>query len=314
MSTAEQFVQACLAEAGDRYVYGAEVAPGTPASATRAWDCSELVQVKCNELGVPMVDGSANQMRWCQARGTLVDVDRAIGTRGALLFRTPNGRPGHVAVSLGDGRTIEARGSAYGTGVFSARGRTWTHAGLIAGLDYGGGAPAPAPGPVDDYWTGMFSRGSRGQGVAHMQANLAKFGYDVGAIDGDFGPKTEAALRAFQRDARIEVDGVFGPQSRAAMEDRYYGRGAWAPAPTPPPAPGPAVPPFPGTVRRGDRGESVRQVQQRLADRGWHIDVDGIFGPQTERVVTQFQAEKGLVVDGIAGPQTWHALWTVPVT
>ena len=38
------------------------------------------------------------------------------------------------------------------------------------------------------------------------------------------------------------------------------------------------------------------------------LDVDGIFGPDTEHVVTHFQQSHGLVVDGIAGPQTWHAL------
>lgn len=314
MANATEFVQKCLAEAGDAYVFGAEVSPGTPANRTTQWDCSELVQVKLNELGIPMVDGSANQMRWCQARGNLISIEQAINTPGALLFRTPGGRPGHVAVSLGDGRTIEARGSAYGTGVFSARGRTWTHGGLIAGLGYSGGSGgSPAP-TTDDYWTGEFHRGSRGQGVAHMQSNLAKFGYDVGHIDGDFGPRTEAALRAFQHDAHIEVDGVFGPQSRTAMEDRYYGRGIWGTGPKVDiPQPGP-VPPYPGLVRKGSRGAVVRAYQQRLRDRGWAIEVDGVFGPKTESIIKQFQAEKQLVVDGVAGPQTWHALWTAPVT
>lgn len=315
MATAAEFIQKCLAEAGDSYVFGAEVAPGTPPHLTRSWDCSELVQVKLNELGIPMVDGSANQMRWCQARGNLISVEQAINTPGALLFRTPGGKPGHVAVSLGDGRTIEARGSAYGTGVFSARGRTWTHGGLIAGLGYSGigGGHSPAP-VVDDYWTAMLHTGSRGQGVAHVQSNLAKFGYDVGYIDGDFGPKTEAALRAFQHDAHIEVDGVFGPQTRAAMEDRYYGRGIWGTSSRVDIPKTGQVPPYPGIARRGNTGNVVRAYQQRLKDRGWAIAVDGVFGPQTERIIKQFQAEKHLVVDGIAGPQTWHALWTAPVT
>lgn len=72
------------------------------------------------------------------------------------------------------------------------------------------------------------------------------------------------------------------------------------------------VPPFPGTVRRGSRGYGVRQVQQRLADRGWRVTVDGVFGPGTERVVRAFQSEKRLQVDGVVGPATWHALWTLP--
>ncbi len=74
------------------------------------------------------------------------------------------------------------------------------------------------------------------------------------------------------------------------------------------------VPPFPGLTRRGSTGDAVRQVQQRLADHGWIITVDGDFGPDTERVVREFQSNKGLEVDGVVGPITWSALWTSPIT
>jgi hypothetical protein len=75
-----------------------------------------------------------------------------------------------------------------------------------------------------------------------------------------------------------------------------------------------AIPPFPGFVRKGSNGSAVRQVQQRLFDRGWHLGVDGDFGAQTEQVVKQFQGEKGLEVDGVVGPITWTQLWLAPVT
>lgn len=88
------------------------------------------------------------------------------------------------------------------------------------------------------------------------------------------------------------------------------------PAPAPPSQPGTPndVPEFPGTTRRGSRGDAVLQVQQRLHDRGWTIGVDGDFGPQTDHVVRGFQADKGLEVDGIVGPITWTTLWTAPIT
>jgi peptidoglycan hydrolase-like protein with peptidoglycan-binding domain len=37
-------------------------------------------------------------------------------------------------------------------------------------------------------------------------------------------------------------------------------------------------------------------------------DVDGIFGPLTQRAVKRFQDREGVVVDGIVGPRTWQAL------
>lgn len=82
-----------------------------------------------------------------------------------------------------------------------------------------------------------------------------------------------------------------------------------------PPAPeAPTVPAFPGFVRQGNRGDAVRQVQQRLADRGWRIVIDGVFGPKTDKVIRGFQADKSLEVDGIVGPITWSAMWTEPIT
>lgn len=85
--------------------------------------------------------------------------------------------------------------------------------------------------------------------------------------------------------------------------------------PKPPsPAPTPAIPAFPGTTRRGSKGEAVRQGQARLKSRGWNISVDGDFGPATEKIVKQFQKEKNLTADGVLGPLTWDKLWTSPIS
>ncbi|RAV77347.1 hypothetical protein DBT52_09270 [Aerococcus mictus] len=43
----------------------------------------------------------------------------------------------HIAVSLGDGKTIEARNPEMGVGSWDAAGRGWTKAGLVPGVDYG---------------------------------------------------------------------------------------------------------------------------------------------------------------------------------
>lgn len=56
--------------------------------------------------------------------------------------------------------------------------------------------------------------------------------------------------------------------------------------------------------RMGSRGRMVMEIQSFLGA----IDVDGIFGPQTEDAVKTFQKVRGLVVDGIVGPKTLEAM------
>ena len=125
---AQQFVDTALKQNGKPYIFGAETQLADPSPP--AFDCSELVQWAAKQAGLVVPDGSAAQLTHCKTLGTLIAVHQAKLVRGALLFR-----PGHVAISLGDGRTIEARGAAYGVGVFDER-STWTHGALVPGMRY----------------------------------------------------------------------------------------------------------------------------------------------------------------------------------
>lgn len=77
---------------------------------------------------------------------------------------------------------------------------------------------------------------------------------------------------------------------------------------------GQPAPPKPGarpTVRRGSKGDVVREVQRIL--NAWYpsmsrLAVDGDFGPATEARVKYMQKRAGLAVDGIVGPNTWRRL------
>lgn len=69
------------------------------------------------------------------------------------------------------------------------------------------------------------------------------------------------------------------------------------------------------TLREGDMGESVRQMQVLLIAAGFpcgKAGADGIFGSGTLAAVKSFQAAHGLTVDGIVGRATWAALDKVP--
>jgi len=56
--------------------------------------------------------------------------------------------------------------------------------------------------------------------VKLMQEMLLKLGYDLGSwgCDGDFGDCTDLALRAFQKDAKLDVDGECGSATLVALE------------------------------------------------------------------------------------------------
>lgn len=57
----------------------------------------------------------------------------------------------------------------------------------------------------------------RGDDVRALQARLDSLGFDPGRIDGIFGPQTEDALVAFQRDSAIAADGICGPDTTRAF-------------------------------------------------------------------------------------------------
>jgi putative peptidoglycan binding protein len=59
----------------------------------------------------------------------------------------------------------------------------------------------------------LLKRNSKGNQVKELQAYLIGWGYAV-SVDGDFGAKTEAAVRAFQKRMKIQVDGQVGPATR----------------------------------------------------------------------------------------------------
>jgi len=130
-------------------------------------------------------------------------------------------------------------------------------------------------------------RGQANEQVQTAQYLLSEHGHQIVA-DNIFGPKTDAAVRAFQSAAHLTVDGVVGPRTWGALIV---------------------------TVRRGSRGDAVRgvQVQGSIRHEPDPPAVDGIFGPVTESYVRGFQELLGMrfpadhvAVDGIVGPVTWH--------
>ncbi len=136
-------------------------------------------------------------------------------------------------------------------------------------------------------------RGDVGDSVTDLHRRLGQAGYEVASDHYQFSAATEMTLRRFQDDRGLVVDGVCGPQTWTVLVEADH--------------------------RLGDRmlyyrfpmmrGDDVTNLQHRLGqlgfDTGWF---DGIFGPNTEAAVREFQHNVGTTIDGVVGRNTLIAL------
>lgn len=130
-------------------------------------------------------------------------------------------------------------------------------------------------------------------GVRDVQERLARLGHYTGPVDAHFGPDTEAAVRAFQRERGLAADGMVGRETWRALVEAGHQLGdrlLWR-------------------APQMLRGDDVHDLQHRLNQLGFDAGPeDGIFGPLAHAAVAEFQRNVGLVVDGVAGPRTIAAL------
>jgi peptidoglycan hydrolase-like protein with peptidoglycan-binding domain len=127
--------------------------------------------------------------------------------------------------------------------------------------------------------------------VKTLQYLLRARGHTV-AVDGVFGAQTDAAVKAFQSEKGLSATGSVNQNTWTVLIIQ---------------------------VQKGSSGDAVRAVQEEFqfrnesGDPSKGVQVDGIFGPQTDSAVRGFQHAVSLdvasvVVDGIVGPITWQAL------
>lgn len=208
---------------------------------------SELVEWSCARIGVRITDGAEAQYNACKRAGRVIPVAFAIRIPGALLFNIGPGpnRGDHVAISRGDGTTIEARGRAYGVNVFTSIGRPWTAGGLVPGLEYGasttsggaggggsfagiGGAPSSTPPQMNggnllqllsaivETMKFRLKQGDYGSKVVLLQATLVNNGFTL-AINGKYDADTKATVQRYQAKNGLRGDGIVGPMTWAKM-------------------------------------------------------------------------------------------------
>ncbi len=132
-------------------------------------------------------------------------------------------RQGHVGVYLGEGKVAEAKGINYGVVITDIEKGKWSYGLTFSWLTYE--IATPISSNVITYKIAnpytepqrTLRKGCTGQDVKWLQFELVEAGYKL-TIDGDFGKKTNSALLAFQKSAKLVVDGKCGPATRKALK------------------------------------------------------------------------------------------------
>lgn len=152
-------------------------------------DCSALVRVCCCYAGIMVGDFNTS-------------------TEASMLLAT-----GEFIELTGDKYT--KRDSYLGAGdILVTRTKGHTVVVLTNGSKYEGTVQEPA------YVLGdrILKYGMSGSDVKELQIRLKAVGFDCGDVDGIYGEQTKGAVKALQKAGGITVDGEFGPKSLAALE------------------------------------------------------------------------------------------------
>ncbi len=153
--------------------------------------------------------------------GRVITIGQAAATAGAFLLRKPGGAIGHVAISAGDGTTVEAHSRNRGVIEGAAAGRRWDIGILVPGITvHRPEEPLPVPAP------GLVLRFKRppmtGRIVKDVQRALLAAAINPGPIDGEYGAQTVAAVRVFQLRKGLAIDGEVGRVTAKALGVAWY--------------------------------------------------------------------------------------------
>lgn len=176
------------------YTYAAKVGFNiSKVTAKCETDCSALVRVCCEYAGIP---GLPSGFRTGNMPSNLIKTGAFVELKGSKYTgRSDYLGAGDILVTKTSGHTVVV---------------------LTNGPKYEGSVSPKAYEPGER----ILRNGDEGSDVKIMQQNLITLKYDVGpdGADGDFGDNTEKAVKAFQKEHKLEVDGEYGPKSFEAMQ------------------------------------------------------------------------------------------------
>lgn len=208
---------------GESYVLGALV-PKDDASYKGPWDDAEFVSWLCYQVagvlyGCDTVAGfAAHWSRDANKLGQIITIEEAKSTPGAAILRLAgNGEVGHIAISDGNGGTVEAHGKEDGITNSVVDGRRWDMGVLVPGITYKPNPILPFRPPSMVIYR-LTSPCMVSQEVGKIQTSLTRRGFDTGGIDNIFGELTFNAVKLFQDSAGLNPDGEVSALTAAALE------------------------------------------------------------------------------------------------
>ncbi len=175
-----------------------------------AYDCSGLVVKYLLDAGLISTDRSADGLY----RDVCSSIDKIQLAAGDLVFKKylTKDKVYHVGVYMGDGTVVHAKGRDDGVVREALSKAGWNRFGR---LKCWGGAQKAA------VYTRLIKLTAKpyisGDDVRAVQQALENKGYHTGGIDGSYGPKTQGAVKAYQKAHGLETDGIVGPKTWAAL-------------------------------------------------------------------------------------------------
>ena len=143
----------------------------------------------------------------------------------------------------------------------------------------------------------IYQYGDTDDVIADAQEILKNLKLYTGSITGHFGSRTEAAVKAFQKKYALEQNGMLDEET----VDALYEVGGGSESDT--------VIQISGTLRLGDEGSAVLELQKNLYNLGYYSgNLTGHFGSLTKAAVQKFQKAYSLTADGVAGSKTLSAI------
>jgi N-acetylmuramoyl-L-alanine amidase len=196
------------------------------------WDCAEFMSwlvfqvggflYGCLEINAKPDSADAYTGAWrddSNRLGRRIPYERAAAIVGGVVLRYPPrpGRMGHIVICDGKGGTVEAMGREFGITTHTVHMRRWNTGVLVPGIHYDEDVTeidVVKPPLIYHINAPNVDRSV----VRDIQRALNSAGIDSGPVDGIFGPKTMAAVGAFQQLKGLVVDGEVGPITAQALD------------------------------------------------------------------------------------------------